>query len=109
MSRRRSPSEAAEHETQRTDFERSMAEDGMLESERLMAQSQRPAVVHIRRRLRRSRSTNLYLDTSDRSRGTYCGATMTSYDVDWRTKAASVTMSKLCPECAILRDMENGV
>jgi hypothetical protein len=48
-------------------------------------------IYHIRRRLRRSTSTNWRLDTSDRSNGTFCGAPYTEYDATWANRLRAGT------------------
>lgn len=57
------------------------------------------AVHHIRTRLPRSRSTNYYLDRSDRPAATLCGAEPTTYDLAWRDRATKWTRNNACPAC----------
>ena len=45
------------------------------------------ALYHVRKRLTRSRSTSRYLDQSDRSCGTICGAPVTAFDSPWADRA----------------------
>ena len=60
-------------------------------------------VVHIRKRLNRSRSTNFYLDRSNRSNGTFCGAPETQYDRVWNDSTEpfnnGVNLFTVCGNC----------
>lgn len=42
---------------------------------------------HLRRRMRPRGGNSFYLDRSERKVATFCGAPVTSYDDDWRSKA----------------------
>jgi hypothetical protein len=48
-------------------------------------------IYHIRRRLRRSQSTNWKLDRSNRSNGTFCGAPCGEYDASWANRLRAGT------------------
>jgi len=63
----------------------------------------RVTIYHVRRRLRRSRSTNRYLDHSDRGRGTFCGAPCTEHDSAWADRervAPRVSLGVMTEPCA---------
>ena len=64
-----------------------------------------PILYHIRRPLRRSRSTNFYRDRSDRGQGTFCGAPETQYDVTHRDRVEeNCERFTLCPQCQSLKE-----
>ena len=66
------------------------------------------AVFHIRRRMPRRGGNQYYLDRSNRPVFTYCGAPVTEYDDNWRSKAhpwkrRDGTEMVACVECVRVR------
>ena len=56
-------------------------------------------IYHIRKKLRKSTSTQWYLDKSDRFKGTACGAPATDHDIIWHHKIYSFNGWECCPDC----------
>lgn len=63
-------------------------------------------VVHVRKRLPRSQSTQWYLDRRDLSAYvlTFCGADVTDQDIAWRDGRTKWAQANACPACIDLHN-----
>ena len=66
-------------------------------------------LFHIRRRLPPLKGNMWYKDKRIRHTETYCKASVTEHDVEWRSKAVPFNSRVPCPECLKIRAQEKTI